>query len=212
MNGNVLFEKEFLYTQQTVDEAVEIMEHTVFKAKRAASLAGFLVLFGGIGILCAVLGDLWGLLFIPAAVIFYFICRDSFRKEYLAANSIEAISEFWSLNMKLTVYDEGITVYSEYHNPGYIETEDDHNDPEYIEFRDEMNRSMGMFEYPHSKRSVRIYENERVIVIYEGRDRNNPISKDFFSKEELNVLHKIFEEKWGDRYIKIQTSERTDTI
>ncbi len=204
MNDEPLLEKEYAYTEKALDEALSIMEKTVFKTKRMLGLTGFLVLFGGLGIVCALTGEIWGLVGIPIALAFYFMLRNSFRKEYLESNSLEADEKYLSKNKILSVYDNRIEIYAEYTNPDYVESKEDYNDPEYIELRDELNKMMGTCVYPFSKKRTRVYENESAIVVYWGRDRNNPIEKSIFSQAELDILHSIFKEKLGKRYIVIQ--------
>lgn len=203
MNDELLFEKEYIYTKKALDEALLIMEKTVFKTKRMLGLIGFLVLFGGLGIVCTLTGEIWGLVGIPIALAFYFLTKNSFRKEYLESNSLEADGKYWSKNKKLSVYNNRIEIYAEYNNPDYVESKEDHNDPEYIELRDEFNKIMGTCAYLFSKKRTRVYENENAIVVYLGRDRNNPIEKSIFSQAELDILHSIFKEKLGKQYIVI---------
>ena len=204
MDDELLLEKEYVYTEKALDEALSIMEKTVFKTKRMLGLIGFLALFGGLGIACVLTGEIWGLAGIPIALAFYFLLKNSFRKEYLESNSIEADEKHWSRNKKLSVYDNRIEIYAEYINPYYIESEEDYNDPEYIELRDELNKMMGTCVYPFSKKRTRVYENENAIIVYSGRDQNNPIEKNVFSQSELEIFHSVVKEKLGKRYIVIQ--------
>lgn len=201
----ILTQKEFVYDDNTLQEAVAIMEQTVFRKKKLLGYLGFGVVFG-LPCLAGVILERKPvfLLYFLIFMAFPVLLRNSFRKEFIKANSLEEGEKMWSPQRTITVTEEAVTIWKPYLSE---KPEEYDTDPEYRAFHDEMDAEMSRECFPLEK--IRVYESEKIFLIYRNRDKNQAVAKKFLTENEILQLQEFFSEKLGKRYLPIQTASQT---
>ncbi|MGN0606016.1 MAG: hypothetical protein ACI4JM_05800 [Oscillospiraceae bacterium] len=204
----MLFQKDFIYNDEALNAALEIMEKTVFKKKKIAGMTAFCmfpVMFFIIGL---ILSDTdrteWIISVIVSAVFFpliAFFLMGSFRKEYISANSLSEGEKYFSPERTLTIYDDYINIYAKYSNSDVILTDEDRADEDFMEYFNESNEEMSNIKYPLSK--CRCYENDKAFIIYISRDLNQPVLKSQLEQSDIEFIHNTLKEKLGKKYIEL---------
>ncbi len=193
------FQIEYEVTQASMDAALAIMEKTVFRRKKIASVISF-GLFALFDILLSILDrNLWTMLLALVFVVLCISTLGSFRKEFIDANSMEKGQRYWSARRKLTVYDTYVQIYAGYENPDEELTDEERADADYMQMREEMNEEMSRTDYAYAK--CRCYESDQALMLYCSRDKNQTLLKSQLTDAELGTLRSLLQERLGKRYI-----------
>ena len=185
---------EYTFDDEALDAALEIMEKTVFKAKKLAIII-FSAAFTVMCIIAAICtGD-------PSAYISFIIpavtllCLSSFRKEFIDSRTSLIRQNILSRSRSLGLYNDGILIYAKYSS----DLSEYSDDAEYVEYVKEMDEEMSYTEYFFGK--FRVYESDSAVMIYSGRDQCETILKKYISASQLSALKESISESKRWKYI-----------
>lgn len=188
MKNEVLLQAEFMYDEETFAEAVFIMEKTSFKVKRLVTYITFCVLFV---VPCAVVAfvtkDYYFLFFSGLFALVAFLLRGTFCKQFAESNAPQKGQKDRSPSRTLTVYADYINIRAQYqdHNNLFADLDKMEDNKERKEAVEELSNL-----WLPLKDCV-LYETTQTVMLYESRDKNQAILKQYFSAKQLELLRRL---------------------
>ena len=200
----MLFQKEFEYNNESYNETMDILHRTVLRKWKISYAAGTLA-FAAISLAVFIREDnlrggiVLALLLLASLVIYLF--RNADEKAFAEACEPGYYGQFFSLNRKLSLFDEHLSVYAKYSNPNIHFSEEEKKDKQMMEYFRETDEMMSLQDYPLKK--LHCYESRGAFLIYRRRNDIQTITKSQLDESDIRTLHEYFSERLGRRFIKI---------
>lgn len=220
----MIFQKEFEYTDDAYDAALEITEKKIFRKLNMITIA-VMAVFLIILIIVSLISKVYALLIIGLALILVagisYVFRSADLKTFIESYSPEAWRKKFLRRYLVTMYDDRIDVVLYNRDGAYNEQADgfpprsEYSYPEEDEFyigedgetafvldsRPKEQKSEFVFDY--DPLTCRCYESEEAFLIFRKIYDCMPILKDQLTDEDLWVLRSYFSERMGKKYIRM---------
>jgi len=197
----VIFQKEYTYTQQAADEALDILRRTELKRNRILSIASAVLMTAAI-IALGVSGNNIRMYILAVVVVLlegYVLWNKGDEKSAAYTHSPEGGQKCWSAQRTFTLYSDRVNIYAPYNDPDEFISESNRADAEYMELHAEMIEEMSNLDYPLAKYSCA--ENDKALLLYRPwRNSSVPLLREWFDENEWAQLNGYLQEVMGKRY------------
>ncbi len=197
----MIFQKEYTYTQQAADEALNILRRTEIKRNRIISIVSTALMTAAI-IALGVSGNNIRMYLLAVVVVLlegYVLWNKGDEKSAAFSLSPEDGQKCWSAQRTFTLYDDRVNIYAPYNDPDEVISESNRADEEYMKLHAEMIEEMSSLDYPLAKYSCA--ENDKALLLYRPwKSGSVPLLREWFDQSEWTQLTGHLQKVMGKRY------------